>query len=178
MPTPHHLRWNSSFSASERSPRAQGQRPSTRDTPAAQPNGLDPPGPTSQPSPQLSTAQAGSGHLVECLFWTPGNLPVVTSLPPFGHSTPTSPWPGSHAPVPTSMAQLLPHPAPQSQQSSPFSKWWPGLPSNCWLRQAVRAQEVSVRVVQDLRSGPHLSGNDVFDATGSRIHAQCSFKLV
>lgn len=102
------------------------------------------------------------------LFWTPGNLQVVTSLPPLGHSTLTSPGPGSQAPVPTSMAQLLLHPAPQSQQSCPFSKWWPGLPSNCWLRQAVRAQEVSVRVVQDLRSGPHLAGRETNVQLGDR----------
>lgn len=77
MPTPRHLSETALVSASERSPRAQGQRPFTGDTSAAQPIGLDPPGPTSHPSPHLSTVQAGKvRYLAGCLFlpaWEPAS---------------------------------------------------------------------------------------------------------
>lgn len=165
---------------------ARGQRSFTGDRLAAQCHRLGPPGPTSDPSPHLSTAlvQVGKArHLVGGLVLTICCLQVVTPLYR-RHSAAAycRAW-GQVATHQYEQAQYSRH---HNQLPSPskvallqvaarlLSKNW----SSSWLRQAIGAQEVSVRVVQDLRPGPHLSGNDVFDASRGRIHAQRSFKLV
>lgn len=94
---------------------------------AAHPHQLSPPGPTSDPSPQLGAALVQMGK-VEALGGRltsdhPSALQLVTPVPPLSHSTLLHPGPGGHPPVPMSTPLLLPHSSPHSQQSGSFSKW-------------------------------------------------------
>lgn len=120
MPTPQHLWWPSSCFSQWEWLQGSGPEVLQGDTPAAHHHQLGPPGPTSDPSPHLSTVLVQVGkvrHLV--------GGPVPDHLAPAsGHSTaPIQPQPGlgrgGHPPAPQSTAQAPPQPAPQSQQSGP-----------------------------------------------------------